>query len=383
MAADPRLWFRWNTAMGVASTIASGYREAADRLVADGLGWVDGDVLVPLLPPRLRRHSPLALEEHYRVVRTTLWALERGATPQIDQIATTAAVQRPHVDLALEVLIDDGFIAVKRGRVTPAAAPPRRREPLDREWLVSSPVPTAAKPAPAPAPVQEPKPTPTPVQRPAPAPVPAAAAPQPKPAPTPTPKPEPTNQPTPPPKPEQPEPKTEPEPKQQPPARVTTRTLAAAAAPVSAALTADDDADAGALLRRLVHAAEVSAGLVAAPTRVRTPLGVSPMLDCQLRLCVVLAGSPAPMLRSEISRGWLTHEQARWLDAALADGVRRGAFTETGRRGRAGRGSRYSLADPTVIDGVSWGAIHTAVEAQRAARERRKIGSGAGAAAAS
>jgi hypothetical protein len=379
MAADPRLWFRWNTAMGVASTIASGYREAADRLVADGLGWVDGDVLVPLLPPRLRRHSPLALEEHYRVVRTTLWALERGATPQIDQIATTAAVQRPHVDLALEVLIDDGLITIKRGRVTPAVVPPRRRDPLDWEWLYALPVPTAVTPAPAPAPapVPQPKPTPTPVQRPTPtpvqrptpAPVPAAAAaPQSKPAPTP----EPALAPAP-----------KPEPKQQPPARVTTRTLAAAAAPVSAALTADDDADAGALLRRLVHAAEVSAGLVAAPTRVRTPLGVSPMLDCQLRLCVVLAGSPAPMLRSEISRGWLTHEQARWLDAALADGVRRGAFTETGRRGRAGRGSRYSLADPTVIDGVSWGAIHTAVEAQRAARERRKIGSGAGAAAAS
>jgi hypothetical protein len=224
------------------------------------------------------------------------------------------------------------------------------------------------QPKPTPTPVQ--RPTPTLVQRPTPSPVPAAAAaaPQSKPAPTP----EPALAPAP-----------KPEPKQQPPARITTRTLAATAAPAAAALADEDDADSQTLLRRLVFAAEVSAGITAAPARIRTPLGVSPLLDCQLRLCIAIAGAPHPLMRSELSRGWLTKEQQAWLEPALEDGVRRGGFTATGGRGKANRGARYSLADPTVFDGVTWEAVTAAVEAQRRARERRQVGSGAGAAAAS
>ena len=140
------------------------------------------------------------------------------------------------------------------------------------------------------------------------------------------------------------------------------------------ALGDEDDEDSQTLLRRLVHAAEVSAGISAASTRVRTPLGVSPLLDCQRRLCVVLAGAGRPLLRSEITRLYLSSDQVPWAVPGLASGVRRAAFSMTGARGRSGKGARFALVDPTVFD-ISWEEVTAAVEAQRVARECRKLGS--------
>ena len=348
-------WFAWHIAMGVATGTATenaAFREEADRLVAEGRAWLDGQVLRPLLPPRLRGHSPLALDEHYRVARATLWLLERGDAPAIDRIAAVAAVRQHYVDSALEILVEAGLVAMKRGSVRAAVTPPRRREPLDWEWLRGLQPPPASAPAPKP----EPKPQPNP-----------ALASQPKPASAPAPQPEP--------RPEQksaPEPQPKLEPKPPPPVRVTSRTMAAAIAkPAPAAALADeDDEDSATLLRRLVHAAEVSAGIAAAPTRVRTPLN-SPLQDCQVRLCVVLAGSDRPLLRSEISRLCLSREQLPFLIPALLDGCRRGAFNRVGGAGKSGKGARFSLVDPSVF-GVSDESVAAAVEAQRAERERRR-----------
>ena len=137
------------------------------------------------------------------------------------------------------------------------------------------------KPAPTPNPVA-PEPAPTPEPKPAPAPPgllpgwPVAATPEPEPEPEPVP----------------PPPAATPEPEPEPaavPARVTTRTLAATLAPApTAEETVSDEAM---LLRRIAFAAEVSAGMASAPTRVRTPLGVNPLLDTQLRIAVVLCNA--------------------------------------------------------------------------------------------
>ena len=100
-------------------------------------------------------------------------------------------------------------------------------------------------------------------------------------------------------------------------------------------------------------------------------------MDTQLRLCVVLAGAGRPLLRSEITRLYLSSDQVPWAVPALASGVRRGAFSMTGGRGKSGKGGRFALVDPTVFD-ASWESVNAAVEAQRAQRaerERRKLGS--------
>jgi hypothetical protein len=130
------------------------------------------------------------------------------------------------------------------------------------------------------------------------------------------------------------------------------------------------------LLRRIAFAAEVSAGMASAPTRVRTPLGVNPLLDTQLRIAVVLCNAGRPMMASELSAYHLTPEQKVWAASALEDGCKRGGFTATPGRGRSGRGRLYSLADVTAFDGVSWESLHAAAAAQREARGRRKLGSG-------
>ena len=346
------VWVRWNHAMGVPITVASA-GAAADQLVAEGLAWRDGDALRPLLSPQLRRHSPLALDEHFRAVRAILWSLERGGKYQVAKIAAAATLSESVTEAALAVLTEAGLITVRGGQVASAVTPPRRTAPVEWSALAARPVPTAAPPPPMQPtpPAAAPKP---PLPAPKPSPAPTVAVPKPAAA-----DPEPTPQPKPAPKPE-------------PPVRVTSRTMAAAIAkPAPAAALADeDDEDSATLLRRLVHAAEVSAGIAAAPTRVRTPLN-SPLQDCQVRLCVVLAGSDRPLLRSEISRLSLSREQLPFLIPALLDGCRRGAFNRVGGAGKSGKGARFSLVDPSVF-GVSDESVAAAVEAQRAERERRR-----------
>jgi len=395
------VWVRWHHAMGVPITVASS-GAAADRLVAEGSAWRDGDALRPLLSPQLRRHSPLALDEHFRAVRAILWSLERGGKYQVAKIAAAATLSESVTEAALAVLAEAGLITLRGGQVAPAVTPPKRTAPVEWSALVSRPVPTAAPPPPMqppPPPAAAPKP-PLPAPKP-----PPASAPAPKPPPTPAPRPapvapglmpgwpvaatpEPEPEPVPPaavapePEPEPVPPAATPEPKPKTaavPARVTTRTLAATIVPTETATVDGDGDEESQLLRRLVFAAEVSAGLVSGPTRVRTPLGVNHVLDTQLRCAVVLCGAGRPMMASEISAYHLTPEQKVFLAAALEDGCKRGGFTSTGGRGRSGRGRLYSLADVTVFDGVSWEALHAAVAAQREARERRKLGSGASA----
>jgi len=122
------------------------------------------------------------------------------------------------------------------------------------------------------------------------------------------------------------------------------------------------------LLARIAVAAEVQAQLtIAGVRRVRTPLGVSPLLDCQRRIAVVLAAADGPLTAGQIGTGHLTRAQRDYRDAALADGVAAGVFAAVG--GVAGRGTRYVLRDPEPL-GSSWGEVHAAaagVQARRAA----------------
>ena len=404
--------YRWNCALGISTIVNADFRQAADRLAAEGVAWLNADVLVPLLPKQLRGRTPAEVAAHYRVARLTLLALEKGGRYQAAKIAAGARESQSTTDAALAVLAEAGLIAVNDGAVSAAVTPPKRAKPLDRAALFEYPVP-AVTPAPAATLTPQPKtgPTPQPPRYTPPAPPPytpsaplpktsptsprpaltlqrsawdqpawelSESEPEPKPTATPEPEPEP-KPPTPEPGPEPKPPTPEPEPEPKPPpvaARVTTRTLAATLAPRPAA--DENVSDEAALLRRIAHAAEISAGLDSAPTRVRTPLGVNPLLDTQLRIAVVLCGVGRPMMASELSAYHLTPEQKRFLSPALAEGVRKGGFISTGG-GRSGRGRLYSLADVTVFDGVSWEALHAAVEAQREARERRKLGSGASA----
>jgi hypothetical protein len=318
------------------------------RLVADGLVQLTTGAsprVVALPHPRSVKWTDDAAAAITAGMRAVLLTLEeRSEVPWLGwgKVGVEYDIEWDYVYEAARWLIVDGLI-VNNGpegaRFTTSAQPRQRRIP-----------PTTAEEVGLQR--RTPKPAPTPK--------PAAAATEPKPAPAATPQPKPA-------------------PKPEPPARVTSRTMVAASAkPAAAAIADEDDEDSQTLLRRLVHAAEVSAGIAAAPTRVRTPL-VSPLLDTQLRLCVVLAGSDRPMLRSEISRLCLSREQQPFLVPALLDGIRRGAFARTGGAGKSGKGARFSLLDPSVL-GVSLQSVSAAVESQRADRERRRsrIGRGGG-----
>ena len=344
------------------------------RLIDEGAVQLTAEAsprVVALPHPRAAKWTAEAAAAITAGMRAVLLTLEeRGEVPWRGwgRVGAEYGIAREHIYEAARWLIADGLI-VNRGpeevRVTaPALAMRPRPQPVTPEAVGLQ---RRRPPAPAPAPQPAPAPVPPP---PAPAP-PPPPAPEPQASPAPPPEPEqlpPLAPPTPPAPPRQPpeQPPPAPSPPPAPPAPVPAPVPAPAAGPD------DADADAGALLRRLVHAAEVSAGLVAAPTRIRTPLGQSPLLDTQLRICTVLAAVGRPMLGSEISRGHLTPGQQRFMRPALEDGVRRGGFVATG--GRGGRGARYSLADPTVFDGVTWESLNAAVAAQRQARERRRAG---------
>jgi outer membrane biosynthesis protein TonB len=342
------------------------------RLVADGLVHLTTGAsprVVALPHPRSAKWTDEAAAAITAGMRAVLLTLEeRSEVPWRGwgKVGVEYGISRDHIYESARWLMVDGLIAnsgPEGDRVTTSAQPRQRRTPPTTAEEVGlqrrspKPAPTT-KPAAAPT---EPKPAP-------------AAAPQPQPAPQLTPA---ASAPAPVAAPPEPDPEPEPEPKRAAvPSRVTTRTLAAAIVPTATATVAGDGDEESQLLRRLVFAAEVSAGLVSGPTRVRTPLGLNPTLDAQLRVAVVLCGAGRPMMASEISAYWLTPEQKIWLSPALEDGVKRGGFTCTPGRGRSGRGRRYALADVTVFDGVSWESLHAAVAAQRDARERRKLGSG-------
>lgn len=144
---------------------------------------------------------------------------------------------------------------------------------------------------------------------------------------------------------------------------------AAVTKPVSPPAT-DPEPELLALQRRATFAAEVSAGLVAAPQRVRTPLGLSPLLDTQLRLCVVFAAAARPLTVHDLTQSWLSKSQIEFLKPALADGVRRGGFTVAGAVGRYG--SRYTLADPTAFD-ATWESVNSHAAGLRARRDARRV----------
>lgn len=125
------------------------------------------------------------------------------------------------------------------------------------------------------------------------------------------------------------------------------------------------------LLARIAVAAEMQTRIAtAAATRVRTPLGVSPLLDAQRRIAVVLAAAEAPMTASALTLGHLTPQQRDYRDAALADGVANGVFAATGG-GITGRGARYILRDPAPLD-TTWAEVNAAAEEIRARREARR-----------
>jgi hypothetical protein len=125
-------------------------------------------------------------------------------------------------------------------------------------------------------------------------------------------------------------------------------------------------------LARIAAAAELQVQLATATaSRVRTPLGVSPLLDAQRRIAVVLDAADGPMTASDLVAGHLTKAQQKVFRAALNDGLRRGVFAAVG--GVLGRGARYSLADPEPI-GLSWDEVRTAADTVRARRGSRQAG---------
>ena len=157
-----------------------------------------------------------------------------------------------------------------------------------------------------------------------------------------------------------------------PPAPVVTRpprpSKPIKAAPVGAATLATE------LLARIAVAAEMQARLSAttAARRDRPALGVgvSPLLDTQRRIAVVIAAADGgqPVSASELAARHLTRGQRAVMDVALADGVTAGVFAATG--GLLGRGARYLLKDPTPL-GLTWDEVQDAARTIRARRALR------------
>jgi hypothetical protein len=127
-------------------------------------------------------------------------------------------------------------------------------------------------------------------------------------------------------------------------------------------------------LARIAAATELHARLAAARTAPSAPspaIGVSPLLDAQRRIAVVLAAADDPLTASELAAKHLTPAQRVVRDAALSDGVAQGAFVAVG--GILGRGARYVLRDPAPL-GLDWDAITTAVATIHAGRAARRAG---------
>ena len=421
------IWFAWTGAMGIAANLAGApaeYREEADRLVASGRAWFEGETLRPLLPTDLRGLDPNELATFYRIVRATLWRLERGDVHlRIDQISAAAVVREHVAEPVLRVLAIDGLIIVKRRRVTAAVTPPSRAEPLDWEWLRSRPVPAerptrrpesptkqAPPPVQKPAPAAAAAPTPAPALRPKPA---VAAAPEPAPEPKPRPHaddlirtksgvtratypllgeapqvkpnskpiptataPKPAKAPTgelpdkravaetaPEPEPELSSPPIEPDskPKPKPKRRAPDPLPMAEEAPV---LTAE-------YLARITAATEASARLLAAATRQPVKLPAPNLRPTLIRICEWLHAAHEPLTAGALGTDALNRESQRpYRDLALVEGVSLGILSANGAK-TFGRNVRYVVKDVSPL-GLSWAALDESAAKIRSDRERRQ-----------
>lgn len=122
------------------------------------------------------------------------------------------------------------------------------------------------------------------------------------------------------------------------------------------------------LLQRLVVATEATTTLaVAGAGRVRTPLGISPLLDTQRRIAEVIVAY-GPMNRRELAINHLTRQGRKYRNLAIAEGVRMGAFAVMG----IGRWRRVELIDPAPL-GVSWDELKKAAEAILRRRAEREL----------
>ena len=324
---DARLRLRWWLAKGepiVRADAPAGWRPLLDELIEQGLAEEGADgVLYPLPHANTRRYTDDAAAAITRGMHLILRSLE--VEGEVDsrtwfRRGKQVGISRDHLRLAYEWLSADGLIGPE-GQAT---------RPLIK---VARPA-SAPKPAESATPPSPPTPEPTPAPPPAPKP---PLEPEPARAETPVPVPEVSRPPT---------------------RAVRPRPTPKPATPVT--LTTE-------LLSRIAHAAEVQAQLtIAGASRVRTPLGVSPLLDCQRRIAVVLAAADGPMTAGQLGTGHLTRSQRLYRDAALVDGVAIGAFARAG--GVFGRAVRYTLRDPEPLSS-SWDEVHAAADALRRRRE--------------
>lgn len=341
---EGRFRLRWWCATGAPiprTTAPAGWEQLLDELVEQGLADEGPDgVLVPRPHRNAARYTDEAAAAIAAAMCLMLHTLE--AEGEVDsrtwfRRGAAVGISRDHVQLGYEWLASDALVVTEHRRTRPA-------QPLF--W---------AKPKPAPEPV--PQPAPQPALPTAPAAKPPAPQPAAKPVPQAEPKPEPKPAAPPPPAPQPaPEPELE---LSRPPARAE-RPKPKPKPAVPTSLTTE-------LLARIAVAAETQAQLtIAGASRVRTPLGVSPLLDCQRRIAVVLAAADGPLTAGQVGTGHLTREQRRYRDAALADGVALGVFAAAG--GTLGRGVRYTLRDPEPL-GCTWDEVHAAAAAVRLRRE--------------
>ena len=320
---------------------------AVDALIRGGRAVRDGGRVRLTQHPRASRWTDEAETEIVAATRLILLTLETigGPIRSCRRLGAGYGLAGEHVDEARQRLIADGLLRITDDNTTVAAvavAPTpgltpevlgltRVRRPAPSPKGATGELPTPSEPTPAPVPAEQAEPEQAPTQ-------PAA--------PEPLPKPEVSRPPT-----RAARPKSTPKP-------ATPKLTPEPATPVTLATE---------LLSRIAHAAEVQARLtIAGASRVRTPLGVSPLLDCQRRIAVVLAAADGPMTAGQLGTGHLTRSQRLYRDAALVDGVAIGAFARAG--GVFGRAVRYTLRDPEPLSS-SWDEVHAAAGALRRRRE--------------
>jgi hypothetical protein len=124
-----------------------------------------------------------------------------------------------------------------------------------------------------------------------------------------------------------------------------------------------------AFLSRITEAVEAQVTMALNPQyRHRTLVGVSPLHDTMRRIAVALVTEDEPTLASRLTLHYLSKGQRAYLDSALEEGAKLGAFARTGGSGRDHRGAKYTLADPTMI-GVTWDEVNGTAHRIRAQRQ--------------
>lgn len=394
-----RFFLLWALALGIRIPLSADmpvdWQQEVEKLVDEKRAGVTDDVKLAALPhPQESRYTDEANAAVRTAIKIMLLDLEE-VSPRPGNWATQRCaefgIDYEHVRLAVSRLRGDKLVLHSDGQVTPAFTPHRQNPPLTLAKLGIKPVkrsvpprpsappeapaapqpsaPSAAEPAlddfdsaPPAAPPETPE-TPSTSAN-------ALAAPHPS-APV---RPEsraPVRQEDAPAAPESPKPAAPPP----PPARREPTAPAASSTPEPSAppivISQVPDIATHEILSEISTAVTALTRWMLNPhQRVRTPLGISPLHDTMRQIAVAILSEEEPITATVVTQSYLSKHRRTFLEPALAEGVRLGAFARTGGIGPTHRGARYALVDPVPL-GVTWEELHQVVEERR---RRRAVG---------